>query len=87
MLITLKINDDVPNDEVAHILRRLAHDIDITDFPPSYCGKKRSGVRVFDSNGDLVGGVEIKIPYDPHKSNPLRVVNGKLVGVGGLYRR
>ena len=56
MLITLKINDDVPADEVSYILRRLSHDIDISGIS-SYCGKKRSGVRVFDSNGDPVGVV------------------------------
>ena len=52
--ITLKINDDVPTTEVSYILRQLAHDIDISGIS-FYCGRKRSGVRVFDSNGDLAG--------------------------------
>lgn len=59
MLITLKINDNVPVDEVAYILRQLSHDIDISGISV-YCGKKRSGVRVFDSNGEPVGIVSFK---------------------------
>ena len=59
MLIILKINDDVPADEVSYILRQLARDIDISGIS-SYCGRKRSVVRVFDSNGDPVGTVSFK---------------------------
>lgn len=60
MFIILKIDDDVPADEVSYILRRLVRDIDKTGFPPSYSGRKRSGVRVFDSNGDPAGTVSFK---------------------------
>ena len=59
MLIILKINDDIPADEVSYILRQLARDIDISGIS-SYCGRKRSVVRVFDSNGDPVGTVSFK---------------------------
>lgn len=57
MLITLKINDNVPVDEVAYILRCLVRDIEDSGIS-SYSGRKRSGVRVFDSNGDPVGEVK-----------------------------
>jgi hypothetical protein len=60
LIILLKINDDVPSDEVSYILHQLSHDIDITGFPPSYCGKERSGVRVFNSNGEPVGTLAFK---------------------------
>lgn len=52
--ITLKINDDVPTAEVSYILRQLSHDIDISGIS-FYCGRKRSIVRIFDSNGDPAG--------------------------------
>ena len=54
--ITLKINDDVPANEVSYILRQLARDTEVSGIS-FYCGKKRSGVRVFDSNGEPVGTV------------------------------
>ena len=54
MLIILKIKNDVPVNEVSYILRQLARDIEVSGIS-FYCGKKRSGVRVFDSNGDPVG--------------------------------
>ena len=60
MLIILKINNDVPVNEVSYILRQLARDIEVSGISV-YCGKKRSGVRVFDSNGDSVGTVSFKI--------------------------
>ena len=56
MLIILEINDDVPVNEVSYILRHLARDIEVSGIS-SYCGRKRSVVRVFDSNGDPVGTV------------------------------
>lgn len=55
MTILITIDDNVSNDEISYILRRLARSVGINGLPSSIN-------RIFDSNGDPVGTVEIPSP-------------------------
>lgn len=54
MKINIIINEDVPVDEVSYILSELSRSIEVSGLPSSVH-------RVFDSNGDPVGTVEVSL--------------------------
>ncbi len=52
MKISITINDNIPNDEISYILSELSRSVEISGLPSTVN-------RVFDSNGDPVGTVEV----------------------------